>query len=212
MNAITQPTPRTRKARGQGAARREEILQAAKRLFIEQGVQHVTMRGIATAVGVSATALYVYFPDKDAIMRAIAVEIFLALREQHEAVIDPAASPEQNLRASARVYIEFARAHPDEYCLVFLRTGRKDEPDFCNELPEADQGFNLLLTTVQALIDEGRCPPKPAMLLAETFWACLHGLAALLLTLPDAIESDHDALIGQVIDTAVRGICRNDVN
>ncbi len=212
MNSITGIAPRTRKARGQGAERRNEILQAAKRLFIEQGVQHVTMRGIAQAVGVSATALYVYFPDKDAIMRAIAVESFLLLREQHEAILRPDATPEQNLRAGARVYINFARAHPDEYCLVFLRTGRKDEPDYCKEIEEAEQGFCVLLDGVQALIDSGRCQGEPALLLAETFWACLHGLAALLVTFPEALESDHEQLIEQVIETAIAGLCRNMVN
>ena len=82
---LTQTTIlRTRKPRGQGASRRAEILAAAKALFVADGVEHVTMRRIAAAVGVSATALYVYFPDKDAILRAIAAESFIALIAAHE--------------------------------------------------------------------------------------------------------------------------------
>ncbi len=72
-------TARTRKPRGQGASRRGEILASAKRLFLQDGIQHATMRRIAADVGVSSTALYVYFPDKTAILDAIAEGMFEAL-------------------------------------------------------------------------------------------------------------------------------------
>ena len=72
-------TARTRKPRGQGASRRGEILASAKRLFLQDGIQHATIRRIAADVGVSSTALYVYFPDKTAILDAIAEGMFEAL-------------------------------------------------------------------------------------------------------------------------------------
>jgi AcrR family transcriptional regulator len=61
-----------RKRRGQGASRRGEILDAAKRLFLTEGFERATIRKIAAAVGVSSAALYLYFPDKGAILRGIA--------------------------------------------------------------------------------------------------------------------------------------------
>ena len=49
-----------RKARGSGHERREEILRAARELFLEHGVEGVSTRQIAARVGISQTALYVY--------------------------------------------------------------------------------------------------------------------------------------------------------
>ena len=61
-------TTRIRKPRGQGASRRGEILSAAKHLFAEEGVAHVTMRRIGAAVGVSPTPHYNHLADKDAVL------------------------------------------------------------------------------------------------------------------------------------------------
>ena len=70
-----------RKRRGEGHTRREEILQAAKKLFLTEGYNATTIRRIADHVGVSAPTLYVYFQDKDAIMLALCDQTFAHLTE-----------------------------------------------------------------------------------------------------------------------------------
>ena len=205
--SVTQSTPfRTRKPRGQGASRRGEILAAATALFIDHGVDHVTMRRIAAAVGVSATALYVYFPDKDAILHAIAAESFIALNTAHERSRLPGHDAMAILHAGLHAYVAFALAHPDEYRLVFLRPSRRGGLDPCKDVPEADIGFGMLVANVQAVMDDGQFQPNSAMLVAEAIWACLHGLVALLLTHPNAVESDPAALIDQVIAMVLTGL------
>ena len=54
-----------RKRRGFGHQRPEEILSAARALFLEHGAENVTTRQIAARVGISQTALYVYFKSKE---------------------------------------------------------------------------------------------------------------------------------------------------
>ena len=205
MDIVDESRVRTRKPRGQGASRRGEILLAAKRLFVEDGFDRVTMRRIANAVGVSATALYVYFPDKDAILQAIAAESFTELSAAHRLAMHASRPAAENLRIGLRTYVDFALAHPDEYRLIFLRFGQQTDFNPCKDVAEADAGFNLLVASVQAMIDEGQFPPKPAMLMAEAIWACLHGLVALLLMHRDIVESDVATLIDQVIDMAIDG-------
>ena len=65
-----------RKRRGEGHTRREEILHAAKELFLEQGYEATTIRRIADRVGISAPALYLYFKDKEALMLALCDQTF----------------------------------------------------------------------------------------------------------------------------------------
>ncbi len=208
MNHLNHPPVRTRKPRGQGAARQAEILAAAKRLFVEEGVPEVTMRRIAAEVGVSATALYVYFPDKDAILQAIAEEHFAALLVVLEAANDPRRPAMENLRAGLRAYCDFALSRPDEYRLTFLRQGRRGEPDPCADITEADMTFAILQNGVEAMIAEGHYPDKSSSLMAEALWACVHGAMAVLLTMPEVVESDPAALTDLVIDMAVKGLCK----
>jgi AcrR family transcriptional regulator len=53
------------KTEAEKQALRTVIIDAARELFIHQGVEAVTMRAIATRIGYSATSLYLYFSDKD---------------------------------------------------------------------------------------------------------------------------------------------------
>ena len=208
MNHLTHSPLRTRKPRGQGASRHAEILAAAKRLFVDQGVPQVTMRRIAAEVGVSATALYVYFPDKDAILQAIAEEHFAALLTALEAAVHPGRPAIDNLRAGLRAYCDFALSRPDEYRLTFLRQGRTDEPDPCESIAEADMSFAILQEGVEAMIAEGHYPNTSSTLMAEALCACAHGAMSLLLALPNFCESDPTALTDLVIDMAIKGLCK----
>ena len=76
MTGFSTALPAGRKRRGEGHTRREEILQAAKELFLEQGYDATTIRRIADRVGISAPALYLYFKDKEAMMLALCDQTF----------------------------------------------------------------------------------------------------------------------------------------
>ena len=68
-----------RKARGAGCERPAEILKAARELFLKQGVENVTTRQIAARVGISQTALYVYFSSKEEMLDAMAEDAWRGL-------------------------------------------------------------------------------------------------------------------------------------
>jgi len=200
--------PRTRKARGQGASRRGEILAAAKRLFAEEGYESATMRRIATAVGVSGAALYVYFPDKEAILFAIAEETFAELLAALEASQRVSGDLLQRFRAGLMTYIAFGRTRPDEYRLTFQRKmislpvpGRH-----CGTIEAADRSFDILERGVAELMDAGTFQRRSPVLVAEALWACLHGVTALLLDHSAKLASDADALAAMVVDAAIRGL------
>jgi len=200
-----------RKPRGQGPARRDEILAAAKRLFLSDGFEHATIRKIAAAVGVSSATLYVYFADKDAILRAIAESTFERLLRMLEEGRSAQGSPLARFRAGLAAYIAFGRAHPDEYRLTFLAKmmtpsapGRPCMPG--KDIPAADRSFQILEQDVRALMDAGVFVPGESVLAAEAVWSCMHGVTALLLDQTEHLESDHQALADAVIDMVLRGL------
>ena len=202
---------RIRKARGQGATRRAEILNAAQRLFLEQGFEHTTMRRLADAVGVSATALYVYFADKDAILRAIAEMTFTEMLAALESSQRAEMTALERFRAGLHAYVAFGRAHPDAYRLTFLAKmmaaaapGRRTLD--CTEFEAADRSFAILERGVLELMQAGQFRPGDPLLVAEALWASLHGVTALLIDMPHNLESAPDLLVNAVLDIAIRGL------
>ena len=72
MTSVASPARRSaRKPKGDGHLRRAEILEAAERIFVAEGYEGATIRKIADEVGVSSTALYMHFQDKDGILLEI---------------------------------------------------------------------------------------------------------------------------------------------
>ena len=199
----------TRKPRGQGATRRGEVLAAAKRLFLEEGYEHATMRRIAAEIGVSAAALYGYFPDKEAILRAIAEATFSELLLRLEESQRGEASALDRFKAGLRAYIGFGLAHPDEYRLTFLAKMISSErrADACaSEIEDADRSFAILERGVAELMAAGVFAPGNTLAAAEAAWACLHGTTALLLDQPEHVQTAPDRLVDMVVGIVLRGL------
>jgi AcrR family transcriptional regulator len=210
-----------RKPRGQGASRRGEILDAAKRLFLTEGFERATIRKIAEAVGVSSGTLYLYFPDKDAILRAIAESTFEALLLRLQETQRHHGTDQERLRAGLHAYVAFGLEYPDEYRLTFLakmmassspgRPARSSSPGGrpaqpCPNVPAADRSFDILSSNIEDLMRTGVFRPNDPILTAEAVWASLHGTTALLLDQADHLSSDPAALISQVVEIVIRGL------
>ncbi len=150
-------TKSERKPRGQGASRRGEILDAAKRLFLTEGFERATIRKIAASVGVSSAALYLYFPDKDAILRAIAEfdvrnpvgssgRVAAASRYRPGAVSGRAAGVcRVRAGASGRVPADVPRQDDG-----IMRTGPA-APIPASHVPAADRSFDILANSIAAI-------------------------------------------------------------
>lgn len=94
------------------------ILDKARRLFARQGYAAVSMRQIASAVGVQAGALYAYTPDKQALLHDLLEthmqELLAAWKD------DPSADPLARLEAFVRFHIAFSLDHPDAVFLSYM--------------------------------------------------------------------------------------------
>lgn len=205
------PARSPRKPRGQGAVRRGEILEAARRLFVIEGFDRATIRRIAAAVGLSSAALYIYFPDKDAILRTIAEETFVALLEALRRSQPPDAGPAARLRAGFEAYVAFGRAHPDGYRLTFLtRTIIPSAPGRPCKSPDgieaADRSFAILRDCVAEGMAQGAFRSGDATAMAEALWAAMHGATLLLLDHLDHLESAPETLVRSVVALVLDGL------
>ena len=187
------PMPRRGPARRKPAAdRRIEVVEAARALFARAGLDSVSMRAVAAEAGVSAAALYLYFPDRHALMVAVCDSIFADLIAMFRAADPPALArdPFARLRGFMRAYVDWGIAHPDEYRLLFLIKEFHEQGGPGHRGPPAPgapqlgpQLFALLVAEVEGLMRSGHMRRADATMAAEAIWASGHGLIALLTTL-----------------------------
>lgn len=194
---------------------RKQILDAARTLFVERGIDAVTMREIAKKINYSATTLYHYFADKEALLQAVCDEDFLALAtglNEAMQLTDLKAVIEAMITSYARFAVQF----PNHYRLMFM-TPRAP----CNQdITQIQQGnteqdaYAQLKSVVQNAFDAGLFRPElnDFELIAQTLWAGIHGVCSLEITLghePWINWKDLDSRIQHMQTTILRGLLRN---
>lgn len=161
---------------------RERIVAAARDLFLRQGVDAVSMRNIASAVGCSAMWLYRYFDSKQAILWQV-WDMFLLELSQKLARVS-ATSPRAQLEQLGLVWLDYWLQYPERFLIVFLQ---KDlQPDATRDYVE---GFNIVArfelftrTAEQALI-QGELGGADASTIAEGLLCVLQGVALNVITI-----------------------------
>jgi AcrR family transcriptional regulator len=147
---------------------REALLKAAVELVEELGPDGFTLREAARKVGVTHTAPYRHFADRDALLVA-AMARLAGLTE-----------PRQRLQALGIAYVEYAVAHPSHF-----RVMHGGIADACSD-PAFVQAkaatFGLLLEIVGACEAAGLIPAGSVPRYALSAWATVHGLAELLIS------------------------------
>jgi AcrR family transcriptional regulator len=210
------PTSAGRKRRGEGHTRRDEILGAAKELFLEEGYAATTIRKIADRVGVSAPALYLYFADKEAIMLALCDQTFGFLIEEMGRIDRESLKPVESLRACGRAYIKFGLEHPREYWLTFMsgntpkpvkdRGHKPEQIDVSQPGATGAIAFGKLVEQLKGIEAAGIKLKYPADAAAELCWMGLHGLVAALINNPEFPWTKRDELIEGMLDMVTEGI------
>ena len=163
--------------------RRQAILDAALRLFIEQGFEKVSMRNIAEAIEYSPATIYLYFKDKNELLFALHNQAFGQLAQAFESVFT-IEHPLERLAAVGHKYLQFAFEHPELFELMFVMTGPMEAVLARGESTPWASGraaFNRVVQVMQYGMDSGvfHCPDAETAALMT--WSQVHGLATLFL-------------------------------
>jgi AcrR family transcriptional regulator len=162
---------------------RQRILDAARELFITEGVEAASMRKIAEKIGYTATTLYNHFEDKEALLHALCDADFNALHESFQK-IGRIPDPVERLRKLGQAYIAFALGYPSHYRLMFMTPRVHRDEDACREAGRGDPDRDAY-AFVRATVVEGlhagvfRDEYHDADLLAQVVWSGVHGVASL---------------------------------
>lgn len=157
------------------------LIKAGAELLVEEGAKSLTLRKVAARVGVSHSAPYAHFPDKEALIAAITTEGFQQLYDRIEATLLATQDrPAELLMEVACAYVQFAQELPAYYKLMFSGVLEHEQafPDFVR-ISKAN--FQLLIDLVHRCQDSGVLPAGQADVLAVSVWSLVHGFTSLLL-------------------------------
>lgn len=159
---------------------RRRLCAAAETLFAEHGPDAVTMRQLATAMGVSPMTPYRYFKDKDAILAAVRAAAFTRFAEAIEAAMEKPGNPVDRSRHAARAYVDFALSQPQAYKLMF-DLSQPTEEDYPELTAAAARARRTMTAHVEAMIEAGQMHGDAEMI-GHIFWTILHGSLVLQLS------------------------------
>ncbi len=155
-------------------------LLAAEKILERDGLQAVTLRAVARAVGVSHTAPKNHFGDLMGLLSELAAVGYLKFAAALAAAVNSTAGDARDrLRAMGSAYVAFARAHPNLFLLMF-HSERLDmkRPSLLAAIDESRQS---LRTAVIASAEAKPMSPIEVAARATGSWSLVHGLSLLLL-------------------------------
>jgi AcrR family transcriptional regulator len=179
---VEQPT-RTRNQRGEGDRLRTALLDAAGELLADaRDVDELSVRAVTARAGVSPTALYLHFADKEELVAAVKASCFDALGAVlREAAAKHEGDPAAQLRAMGLAYLRFAREQPGRYAILFHTQNTPAQPRRKGRKPIVGlEVFELVVAAV------ARCrgDDADAFQIAVALWMALHGRALAVAALP----------------------------
>src|SRR5688572_1149585 len=179
MVRSTEKRPKKKRA-GQyhhGDLRRALVEEAVRTIQVD-GIAHLTLRAAGEKLGVSRTALYRHFSDKQALLAAVAREGFRMLRLALTAAYEQHGRGRAGFEAMGLAYVQFAVTHPSHYRVMFGRFLESCSRD--SELvAEAKAAFEVLVESLVEQQQAGLVRRDDPLMLARLIWSLVHGIAML---------------------------------
>ncbi|WP_097885765.1 TetR/AcrR family transcriptional regulator [Streptomyces sp. st140] len=171
---------------------RAACLRAARELLEEDGSTGLSLRAVARRAGVSATAPYRHYADREALVSAVAVEGYRELAT-HLAQSHPAPSTPDELAAVAVAYVRFALEHPALFRVMFAES--------CDPTSEERVAATAAISEYVRTIVAATFHDVDADALSTTAWALAHGLA--FLHLDGKLDSSTPEIVTTQVTSAV---------
>jgi AcrR family transcriptional regulator len=158
---------------------KRRILDAAKKLFLDQGFEKTSIRNIADVIEYSPSTIYLYFKDKNELLLALHDEAFEGLLGQFVNIVNIENSFDQ-LVAMGYEYLKFSIDNPELYDLMFLMSAPIEALECrCDIWEDGHSVFNMLIELIGKCQTDGYFKNQNPEDLAMMIWANVHGLATI---------------------------------
>jgi AcrR family transcriptional regulator len=169
--------PRRPNARGQGERLREEIISAAVQMLGDLADDEaLSLRAVARAVSISPTSVYLYFPDRDALVAAAMERCHAEMVQAADGAEAAQQDPALGLRARILAQAAWVQDHPGIYKVMHeSKVG----------MPFKEVAFTRTRAAVQRCMDAGVAPPGDAATVALDLRTAVIGMLSLRINEPD---------------------------
>jgi AcrR family transcriptional regulator len=172
---------------------RSALVGAALELLGEGDVEKLSLRAVARRAGVSSMAPYRHYPDKEALLAAVAQTGFDGLRTAL-ANADSTSPPDRALLAQGTAYVRYALENQILFRLMF---GPPRRGDHCDLRASSQTAFGVLMQRVEQETEPGAVQAR-----VLGYWSLVHGLAMLILdgqTAVAGLQAPNMATIERII-------------
>lgn len=157
------------------------LIQAGVEILAKEGVSGLSLRKVASHAGVSHSAPYSHFKDKQSLIAAITTESFRQLYDELRNAIAPFSNdPKRQLAEGAVAYAQFALDHTDMFKIMFSGVLEK-EKEYPAYVEATRQTFGQVVEVIKACQDAGVLRPAPPEVMAVSIWGQVHGIVSLAL-------------------------------
>jgi AcrR family transcriptional regulator len=185
---------------------RTALLEQAERIVRDRGVQALSLRELAREVGVSHGAPRRHFPDRQALLDALAEAGFVRLGAELRGAMHGAGDDfQRRLQATATTYVHFATR---DAALLALMFASKHGAQSGALHDAADRAFSVMLDLIEQGQAEGTIEPGDPERVGLVLFATIQGIAALVTGgMVDAAQLDD--LVADAIVHFLRGSTRS---
>ena len=161
------------------------LITTARKFVKKNGLESLSLRQIANEIGVSPSAAYHYFPDRNSLLSALGFSLFeeLADYQERELAKVPGASARaarERFRNLGRTYFDWAIREPHFFNLMFS--------DFCliessmDQAREENRAYQTLVHCLDDLVETGSMDKKVRASAELLSWAVVHGTTSLIVS------------------------------
>jgi AcrR family transcriptional regulator len=162
--------------------RRNDIIDAAEKVFFEKGMELATMDDVAKEAELSKGTLYLYFNSKDDLLHAIIHRGLLIMKEMFTEAFNSKEIGLEKVSAVGDSYFEFSRKYPNYFRIMLLHKHPEshkpeDNPNLMACAEQGDRSLDVVAQAVEVGIEDGtiRSDVNP-MEVAVILWAQSNGI------------------------------------
>jgi TetR/AcrR family transcriptional regulator len=191
--------------------RKSHILDTARELLLEKGLNATSINQIAKRSELSVGAIYFYYKDKEELFAALQVEGLELLHQTIRQSVDSESTPDGKIRSIAQAYLRFSEEHKNYFDIInyFLTSPETMfPPDLKTEIDEHGNASIFALTTaIREGIDNGQFKAVDPRRQAIILWSAFHGMIQLKKLEKTILAKDeHQSLYMEALDRFLDGL------
>ncbi|NTV36956.1 MAG: TetR/AcrR family transcriptional regulator [Anaerolineaceae bacterium] len=182
---------------------KEALISAGLEILSKKGIESLSLRNVAKQIGVSHTAPYNHFHDKQDLLAAISAaghkQFHLVLLETYEQFKN---NPTELIIEIAWAYLQFALQNPDKFKLMFSSALEEEQkhPEF-EEITQ--KTINLFEEMIRFCQSGGALEEGNVYKIAINLWSSVHGFTMLVLEDQFPPNYLHDQNLKELLKAAI---------